>query len=97
MRATFLDCIDAINDLSRIPRWYHGLFMNCTTAFYRLPSGRWRCDWRLLATGRLDRTLPFPELRRAAYVNDRANAAPREGFGNHLRRELALRRQAAAQ
>jgi hypothetical protein len=102
LRATFLDYIDAINALYRTPRWYHGLCMNCTTAFYRLPSRRCRCDWRVLANarldralyaaGRLDRTLPFPELRRASYLNDIANRAPEEGFGDHIRRELERRR-----
>jgi hypothetical protein len=105
-RATFLDYVDAINDLYRTPRWYHGLCTNCTTAFYRLPSIRCRCDWRVLvnarldralyATGRLDRTWSFPELRRSAYLNEIANAAPEEGFGDYLRRELAQRRQPAA-
>jgi hypothetical protein len=101
LRATFLDYIDAINALYQTPRWYHGLCTNCTTAFYRLPSSRRRCDWRVLAnaqldralyaTGRLDRTLAFAELRRAAYLNDIANAAPEEGFGDHVRHELAQR------
>jgi Domain of unknown function (DUF4105) len=101
-RATFLDYVDAINDLYRTPRWYNGLCTNCTTTFYRLPNSRWRLDWRILvnarldralyATGRLDRTLPFPQLRRAAYLNDVANAAPVDGFGDHVRRELERRR-----
>ncbi len=57
---------------------------------YRLPSSRWRCDWRVIANGRLDRALyeagrldralPFEDLRRIAYINDIANAAPRGGI-----------------
>jgi hypothetical protein len=103
-RAAFLDYVDAINALYRTPRWYHGLCTNCTTAFYRLPSRRCRCDWRvfanarldraLYAAGRLDRTMPFQELRRSAYLNDIANAAPDEGFGDYIRRELERRRHA---
>jgi hypothetical protein len=102
LRATFLDYIDAINALYRRPRWYHGLCTNCTTTFYRLPSRRCRWDWRVLANarldralyaaGRLDRTLPFPELRRIAYLNHVANSAPEKGFGDHIRRELERRR-----
>ncbi len=102
LRATFLDYIDAINALYRTPRWYHGLCNNCTTSFYQLPSRRWRCDWRVLANarldralyaaGRLDRTLPFQDLQRAAYLNDVANSAPEVGFGDHIRRELERRR-----
>jgi hypothetical protein len=102
LQATFLDYIDAINALYRKPRWYHGLCTNCTTTFYRLPSQRCRCDWRVLvnarldralyAAGRLDRTLPFPKLRRIGYLNNIANSAPEEGFGDHIRRELERRR-----
>jgi len=100
-RSTFLDYVDAINALYQTPRWYNGLCTNCTTTFYRLPSRRCRCDWRVLANarldaalyavGRLDRTLPFSELRRAAHLNDIANSAPEKGFGDHIRRELQRR------
>jgi hypothetical protein len=102
LRATFLDYVDAINTLYQMPRWYHGLCTNCTTSFYQLPSRRRRCDWRVLANarldralyaaGRLDRSMPFPELRRAAYLNDVANSAPADGFGDYIRRELERRR-----
>ena len=30
---------------------------NCTTNFYRLPNSRFRCDWRVIANGKLDRSL----------------------------------------
>jgi hypothetical protein len=101
LRIAFLDYVAAINSLYETPRWYHGLFANCTTSFYRLPNSRRRLDWRVLANGRLDRalyedgrldsTLPFPELRRIAYLNDVANSAPEAGFGDHIRRELERR------
>jgi hypothetical protein len=102
LRAAFLDYAMAINWLYETPRWYHGLCANCTTSFYRLPGSRVRCDWRVIANGRLDRalyedgrldrTLPFAELRRAAYLNEIANSAPAVGFGDHIRRELERRR-----
>jgi hypothetical protein len=102
VRAAFLDYVGAINDLFETPRWYHGLTANCTTSFYRLPNSRWRIDWRVIANGRLDRalyadgrldrTLPFEELKRFARLNDLANAAPADGFGDHIRRELEGRR-----
>jgi hypothetical protein len=102
LRAVFLDYVGAINGLYETPRWYHGLCANCTTTFYRLPNSRCRCDWRVLANGwldralyeagRLDRTLPFRELRRTAYLNEVANSAPEDGFGDHVRRELERRR-----
>ena len=102
LRAVFLDYIDAINRLRDRPRWYHVIFTNCVTAFYRLPSTRTRLDWRVIANGRLpgalykdgriDRTLPYDETRRLAFLNEIANAAPAEGFGDHIRRELERRR-----
>jgi hypothetical protein len=102
VRAAFLDNVGAINDLFETPRWYHGLTANCTTSFYRLPNSRCRLDWRVLANGRLDRalyaagrldrTLPFEELRHLARLNDIANAAAADGFGDHVRRELERRR-----
>jgi hypothetical protein len=48
-------------------------------------------DRALYAAGRLDRTLPFQELRRTAYLNDIANTAPTAEFGDHIRRELERR------
>lgn len=102
LRVSFLDYVAAINSLCETPRWYHGLFANCTTSFYRLPHSRFRFDWRVLANGRLDRalyeagrldrTLPFQELRRNASLNAVANSAPTDGFGDHIRRELERRR-----
>jgi hypothetical protein len=98
----FLDYVNMLNQLYESPRWYHVLFTNCTTSFYKLPSTRVRWDWRVIANarldrtlyhdGRLDRTLPFKELRRLAYLNDIANTAPSAGFGDHIRRELERRR-----
>jgi hypothetical protein len=102
LRAVFLDYIQVINSLYEKPRWYHGLCTNCTTSFYQLPSRRYRFDWRVVANGRLDgalyadgrldRTLPFAELRRLAVLNDVANSAPENGFGDHIRGELERRR-----
>jgi hypothetical protein len=98
----FLDYVNAINQLYESPRWYHAVFTNCTTSFYKLPSRKVRWDWRVIANGRLDRALyqagrldrtcPFEELRRLAYLNDIANTAPAAEFGDHIRRELERRR-----
>jgi hypothetical protein len=94
----FLDYVAAINDLYDNPRWYHALCTNCTTSFYRLPHSQRRCDWRVIVNGRLDRALyeagrldrllPFEELRRTSYVNEIAETAPEAGFGDYLRREI---------
>jgi hypothetical protein len=103
LRAVFLDYVAAINNLYEKPRWYHGMCTNCTTAFYQLPSARCRLDWRVLANGRLDkalyqagrldRALPFAELRKIAHLNEVANGAPEDGFGDYIRRELERRRR----
>ena len=58
----------------------------------RLAKANARLDRALYRDNRLDRTLPFQELRRLAYLNDIANAAPATGFGDHIRRELERRR-----
>ena len=102
LKTVFLDYVNMINQLYDTPRWYHVLFTNCTTSFYKLPSTQVRWDWRVIANarldrvlyrdGRLDQTLPFQELRRLAYLNDIANSAPAAGFGDHIRRELERRR-----
>ncbi|MCE9533126.1 MAG: DUF4105 domain-containing protein [Planctomycetes bacterium] len=101
VQKAFLDYVGAINDLYETPHWYHGLFRNCTTTFYRLPSSRSLRDFRVLLNGRLDlalyengrldRSLPFDELKRLALINDIANGAPEADFGGHLRRELERR------
>jgi hypothetical protein len=72
------------------------------SCFYQLPNSRRRCDWRVLAngrldralyeSGRLDRTVSFPELRRIGYLNEIANRAPEDGFGDYIRHELERRR-----
>ncbi len=105
VRSAFLDYIGAINDLYEKPRWYHGLCANCTTSFYRLPRRRLLRDCRVIANGqfdralyengRLDRSLPFDDLRQLALINDIANEAPEVDFGDHLRRELDRRFQVA--
>ncbi len=102
LRTVFLDYVSTINSLYETPRWYHGLFANCTTSFYRLPSRGARYDWRVIANGRLDQalyedgrldqTLPFADLRRTSYLNEIANSAPEEGFGDYIRSELERRR-----
>lgn len=104
VRRAFLDYIETINSIYESPRWYHGLCANCTTSFFRLPHSRIRLDWRILANGllerslyergQLDRSIPFEELRRNALINEIANRAPRDGFGDYLRTELERRRHA---
>jgi hypothetical protein len=102
LRTAFLDYIEAIRSLHETPRWYNAVCANCTTSFYRMPHSRFRFDWRVLCNGRLDRafyedgrldrTLPFQELRQLASLKEIANSAPENGFGDYIRRELERRR-----
>jgi hypothetical protein len=102
IQAAFLDYIETINRLYEVPRWYHAIWANCTTSHYRMPTRRWRLDWRVLANAQLDRalyeagdldtSLPFPELRRLARLDEIANSAPELGFGDYIRSELEKRR-----
>lgn len=103
-RTMFLDYLAAVNHLHTTPEWYHGLCANCTTTFYRLPNSRPHWDWRVLLNGRfdkalydrgrLDRSVPFEVLKKSAFLNDLVKTAPRDGFGDHLRAEIAKRRAA---
>jgi hypothetical protein len=103
IRTVFLDYMAVINSMSTTPRWYHGLFSNCTTNFYRLPNSRFTCDWHILANGKLDRvlyrtgrfdtSLPFDELKRTGYLNPIVNGLPAEGFGDRYREEVRRRQR----
>ena len=55
-------------------------------------------DWRLLCNGNLDRVLyerkrldqsqPLETLKEESWVNEIANCAPRESFGDYIRSQL---------
>jgi hypothetical protein len=106
MRQFFLEYAHRINQLVENPRWYHGVTANCTTGIYTQGRGRIRWDIRMLFNGRLDelfydrgrldRTIPWQDLKSKSRVNDLANRAPREGFGDFIRRELPGYRGQAA-
>lgn len=99
IRKVFLEYVMSTNDLVQSPRWYHGLTTNCTTSIYRQRSHQVEWDWRWLFNGRLDEmiydhgrldtTMPFEELKKLSRVNDFANQAPRENFGDYIRERLA--------
>jgi hypothetical protein len=98
VRRFFLDYATSINKLAAAPRWYHGLTTNCTTSIYAQGRGHIQWDWRLLWNGTLDerlyelkffdQRLPFARLKDLSRVNDVANAAPENGFGEYLRANL---------
>lgn len=87
-RKVLLDYLREVNSLRENPEWYRAMLTNCTTSILRHttpfnPDARF--DWRLIANGyldemlyergRLDRSLPFTELKRKSLINRRAKAA----------------------
>jgi hypothetical protein len=102
-RRVFLQYIEEINALKDRPQWYNTLTTNCTTAIWmhtRINPGHPPLSWKILASGyvpeylheigRLDRGLPFAELRRRAHVNARAQAADKASdFSQRIRTRKA--------
>jgi len=87
-RRLFLEYVRKMNALQAKPDFYNTLINNCTTDIWynaRVNAARMRFSWKILASGyvpeylyesgRLDTSLPFPELQRRAHVNARAQAA----------------------
>jgi len=87
-RALFLSYLRAANELRARPRWYLSALDNCTTNIRvnaRLSGFASAWDWRLLANGHIDEllyerglipaSLPFPETKVRAWINERAKAA----------------------
>jgi len=100
-RRLFLSYMEKLNQLRAEPEFYNTLTTNCTTNiwFHSLANPlHLAFSWKILAsgfvpeylydTGRLDRSLPFDELRRRAYANPRAHAADKaEDFSRRIRAE----------
>lgn len=99
MRSLFLAYLDEGAQLQRVPRFYNTLTANCTTIIYqmarRITPGL-PLDWRLLASGYLDRYLydlgalqgqgDFAARRQQAHVTARARAADRDAdFSRRIR------------
>ncbi|MBJ7310050.1 DUF4105 domain-containing protein [Rugamonas sp. CCM 8940] len=100
MRSLFLAYLDEGAQLRRAPRFYNTLTANCTTIVFemarRIDPGL-PFDWRLLASGYLDRYLfdigalagsaEFARLRETAHITARARAADKsEDFSASIRR-----------
>ena len=78
----------AVNDLKERPQWYNALTQNCTTTIQHLTGPyqqRSWWSWKLFLNGYLDelayeigaidRSMPFPALKAASHINERARAA----------------------
>ena len=87
-RRVFLDYLRDINELRARPRFYNTLTTNCTTmilAHAAVNPGHVPYSWKVLLSGyapeyayergRLDRSLPFEELKRRSHINAAAQAA----------------------
>jgi Domain of unknown function (DUF4105) len=87
-RRIFLDYMRDINELREHPRFYNTLTTNCTTMILThaaVNPGHIPYSWKVLFSGyapeyvyeqgRLDRSLPFEELKRRAHINAAAQAA----------------------
>jgi hypothetical protein len=88
LRAILLDYLRVIDALAEEPRWYNAFTHNCTTSIrhhvQHVAPGQ-RFDWRFLVNGLLPEllydqgrfvdSLPFEELKRRAWINERARAA----------------------
>jgi len=99
IRRVFLDYIRTMNDMREHPRFYNTLTTNCTTTISthsHVNPGHPPMSWKVLLSGyvpryaydlgKLDGTLPFPELERRVWVNERAHAAGRDpAFSQRIR------------
>jgi hypothetical protein len=101
-RRIFLDYMRDINESRERPRFYNTLTTNCTTMILTHASVNPRhlpYSWKILLSGyapeyipeggRLDRRLPFAELKRGAHINAAAQAADRApDFSRRIRAGL---------
>jgi hypothetical protein len=87
-RRIFLDYVRDINRLKEHPRFYNTLTTNCTTVIFAhstVNPGHVPLSWKILVSGyvpeylyelgRVDRNLPFEELKRRGHINARGQAA----------------------
>ena len=87
-RRVFLDYMRDMNELREHPRFYNTVTTNCTTmilAHAAVNSGRIPYSWKILFSGyapeyayergRLERSLPFEELKQRGHVNKVAQEA----------------------
>jgi hypothetical protein len=103
-RAMFLDYLRSLNDLHQNPQFYNALTSNCTTnvrvhTVATAPGKPPPWDWRILLNGFADQMLyergdfvgklPFPDLKKQALVNQKANAADQDPeFSRRIRESL---------
>ena len=101
-RQLFMVYLRRINQLADHPEFYHLLSNSCTVNIVRYANAAGRTggfdfrhllngliDGYLYASGRLNSTLPFPELRRRSQINEAAQSAGNaEDFSQKIRASL---------
>jgi hypothetical protein len=104
-RRLFLEYMNAINSLVEQPRFYNTLTSNCTNVILvhsRVNPDHLFYSWKILLSGytaeyvydagKLDRSLPFAELKRRSKINDTAAAADQAAdFSRRIRAALPVR------
>ena len=102
IRRSFLDYIQAMNDMCVHPRFYNTLTTNCTTSILmhtRMNPESPPMSWKVLLSGyvpdylyelgRIDTAKPFADLEKLSRVNERAHAADKDAsFSQRLRQGL---------
>jgi Domain of unknown function (DUF4105) len=102
IRRSFLDYIQAMNDMCVHPRFYNTLTTNCTTTILmhtRMNPESPPMSWKILLSGylpdylyelgRIDTAKPFADLEKLSRVNERAHAADKDdSFSQRLRQGL---------
>jgi hypothetical protein len=102
IRNVFLDYIKSINELRQRPAFYNTLTTNCTTTLHthtRMNPESPPMSWKILLSGhlpqylyklgRIDTTMPFPDLEKRSLVNARAHDADKDpAFSQRIREGL---------
>jgi hypothetical protein len=95
----FLGYLERINELKEHAEWYNTVTSNCTTSIWvltRLNPGHVPFSWKILLSGyvpeylyeqgKLDTSVPFAELQRRGFINERAQAADKDvDFSQRIR------------
>ncbi len=98
VREIFQEYVRETNALHATPRWYNTLYSNCTTSVYQQRNGKMSWDWRIVLNGSVDKMLyewgqlyqglPFDQLKKLSWINDRANSAQAASFSRQIREGL---------
>jgi len=99
LKRVFLDYVKTMNDMKEHPVFYNTLTTNCTTGVAmhaKVNPGSPPWSWKILLPGyvpqyayelgRLDMSVPFAELEKRSWVNERAHAAGKDAdFSQRIR------------